>query len=440
MEARARVPIWFVAANMLLVLVAFTAGIALGGRRQPSLPEPQATALGLVHQEIVRSHVEPQDPQVLLDRAIAGMVKGLDPYSEYVPPQAVSAFEEDTTGSYQGIGMVPMPGEVLVVRFPMPGGPAERAGLLPGDLILKVDGKAVAAPDAIKLLRGPSGSQVVITIRRGSDEREVTVERGDVQKRSVKWARLLDAGEGLGYLYITDFHRDTAGEFARAVAALQALRPEGLRGLIIDLRFNGGGLLNECVELCRQLIPEGNIVSTKRRGSEVERYDARREACTLPDLPLVVLVNGHSASASEVMAGALQDHKRAAIVGVRTYGKGYVNTIYSWKNLPFRLKLTTAHYYTPSGRNIERPHGTKRPAPDEGGIIPDTAVDMDDKAAEDIYRHLYETEVPERYRAAVAAVADELGVTLPDLRGPDQDPQLAAALTELRGRLTGNGR
>ena len=106
MEARARVPVWFVAANMLLVLAAFTAGIALGGRRQPALPEPQATALGLVHQEIVRSHVEPQDPQALLDRAIAGMVKGLDPYSEYVPPHAVSAFEEDTTGSYQGIGMV----------------------------------------------------------------------------------------------------------------------------------------------------------------------------------------------------------------------------------------------------------------------------------------------------------------------------------------------
>ncbi len=450
MQPQARLPVWFLVANMLLVLAAFLAGALLTGARGGSLPDAQATALRLVYDAVQKHHVEAQDPALLAERAIAGMVRGLDPYSQYIPPQHVKGFEEDTTGTYEGIGVLTstMAEGGIVVRYPFPQGPAEKAGLTVGDRIVAVDGTALAGLGAAERsrvigerLRGPAGSDVTVTIaRQGREPFPVTVTRGPVQKPSVKWARLLDPAAGVGCLHVEDFHRDTAREFAAAVADLQA-QGDGLRALIVDLRGNGGGLLDECLGLARQLVPSGNIVSMKRRGSEVvERHDAIPGQCTLPDLPLVLLVNGHSASASEVLAGALQDHGRAVVVGERTFGKGFVNTIYTWQGLPFRLKLTTAHYYTPNGRNIERPHGRAAAgAPDEGGILPDLPVATDAELRERIELALRDHEVPARYRAASAALARELGLTEAAPLGPDQDPQLDAALAEARRRAGPTG-
>lgn len=445
-----RVPIWFLLANMLLVLVAFYVGVQLGGRRLPRLPEPQNSALHLVHRAIVTSHVDPHDPAALLDAAIAAMAK-VDEYSRYVPPSEVGRFEEDTTGTYEGIGvLVSMPREEIVVRFPFPNGPAERAGMMVGDRILAVDGARLdevpreqRSRMANQHLRGPAGSAVRILVARADrDAFEITVRRGPVQKASIKWVRLLDAAEGLGYLYLTDFHRDTAAEFAAAVTQLQQQTPGGLRGLVLDLRFNGGGLLEECLALCRALLPAGNIVTTKRRDSEVvQSFDAIPEQCRFPDLPLVLLQNQHSASASEVLAGALQDHRRASVVGVRSYGKGTVNTIFRWEELDFRLKLTTAHYYTPNGRNIEKRHRRQGDGDGDGqgGIEPDVAVAVDEALQRRLLERLLDHEVPERYRDAVAELSTALGLELPEQLGPEQDPQLAAALTELRRRLRESG-
>jgi carboxyl-terminal processing protease len=450
MQQPARVvPIWFLVANWVLLVAAFATGLWIGSRDRSNFPEPEATALRLVHKTILESHVEAHDPAELLDRALAGMVK-LDPYSEYVPPRKVKEYDEGTTGVYEGIGvLLAQTADAAYVRFPFPGGPAEKAGLLPADRILAVDGQLLAGltvdqrTDLNSRVRGPAGSHLMLSVeRRGQAPFDVAVERGPVQKTSVKWVRLLDADKQLGYLWISDFQNQTANEVRAALAALAQAAGGRLSGLVLDLRYDGGGLLEECVAVARMFVASGNIVTTKQRGDIVDReksFDAVAAQCTHPDLPLVVLVNGRTASASEVLTGALQDHHRAAVVGTRSYGKGYVNTVYSWKNLDFRLKLTTAYYYTPSGRNIEHRetvdgNGQKV---SQGGITPEREVKVDQAQFDAVYLHLREPETPAQYRPAVVALLQELGLQLVEPLAAAADPQLAAALDELRLRLPG---
>ncbi len=445
MSEPARVPIWALVVTPMAMLASFLLGLLFA--RPPALPEPQGTALRLVHREILASYVDEVDGTKLLDRAIAAMA-ALDDYSEYVPPSDVATFVEDTTGTYDGIGMLPhVATDGLFVRVAVADGPADRAGLEPGDRILAIDGVTIddLGPDErLRIghdrLRGPSGSKVTLLVQRGDGQRTIVVERGPVQKSSVKWAQFLAADEGLAYVHLADFHPGCSKGIERALADLAAA-PSGLRGLVLDLRFDGGGNLDECLALARLFLAKGNIVTLRRRGTEVvESHDATGQ-CPYPTLPLVLLVNGSSASASEVLAGALQDHSRAAIVGTETYGKGYVNTVFQWKDLDFRLKLTTATYFTPNGRNLERDRrrrssGARGDAVlPPGGITPDRVVALDDKVEAVVRAALADTPFAEHHRTVLTAWSKTRGLRLPGNLPSAEDPQLAAAVATLRERL-----
>ena len=221
-------------------------------------------------------------------------------------------------------------------------------------------------------------------------------------------------------------------EFDAAVRKLTAAAGGELSGLIVDLRYNPGGLLSEAIELSNRFLTDELIVSTKRRGSRVvESHSAEPDKSTLPDLPLVLILNRRSASASEVTAGALQDHDRTRIVGERSYGKGVVQSIYQWENMDFRLKMTTSHYYTPKGRNIEKSMRRDDDGEAEGGLEPDRQERVDDELFKKLHRQLLRNQTPARYRERASALAEELGIEIDSLPDPADDPQLAAALEEI---------
>ena len=446
-----RVPFWFLIANGAIVFVAFVLGILLG-RRTP-LPDPQGTALHLVFQEIEKSYVDRIDGKELLDKAIASMAR-LDDYSRYVPQNEVARFVEETTGTYDGIGVVlQLAEDGVFVRFPIEGGPGDRAGLLPGDRIVAVDGQSIDTLGAEQRsrvseerLRGPSGSVVRITVARdGASETTLEVERAAVQRRSVKWSHWIDREQAIAYAHIADFHVGAAQALRQDLDALVATEGRPMRGLVIDLRFDLGGNLDEAVSIARMFVREGNLVSMRRRDAEVvERFDADPTQCTYGDLALVLLVNESSASASEVVAGALQDHRRASVVGEPTYGKGVVNTIYQWKDQPFRLKLTTARYYTPNGRNLDR--GLRRDSAPQtaengnspnsaGGVGPDRLAALDGAAEETVRAALAEFPAPEHHLQRLTAWSKVRQMRVPGPLSLSEDPQLAAALEEIRARL-----
>ncbi|MGE3171758.1 MAG: S41 family peptidase [Planctomycetota bacterium] len=453
MTHTARLPLWFLVANMLVVLGAFALGLRLA-RRSP-LPEPQATAMRAVFQTVLDSYIDRLDPNELGDRAIAAVAK-LDDYSEYVPPSEIGHFDEQSTGTYEGIGANTVhlgdPPRAYI-WVPLQDGPADRAGLQPGDRIDAIDG--APADDLERLterLRGPAGSTVAIDVARAGEPLHFTLERASVTRSSVKWAQRLGADGDLGYVYLSDFHPGCADDLERAI---QGLLQAPLRGLVLDLRFDGGGNFDECLDIARMFLREGTIVTLRRRGDEVvERYEADPARCAFPDLPLVLLMNRHSASASEVLAGALQDHDRAAVVGVPTYGKGHVNSVFQWKGLDIRLKLTTASYYTPNGRSLDRGrHRRERQAANghadgptngptngpaggdaEGGIHPDLEVALDAERSARVQAALAELEVPAQHRDAVRAFAAAHELRPPGIEPPERDPQLAAALALLAER------
>lgn len=440
MQQQPRLPLWFLLVNWALIAAAFALGATLGGRRGPDLPEPQRSALELVYHEVLESHIEPPDEHELLERAIAGMVDGLDKYSRYVPPAEVAAYDEHNTGLYEGIGAtIQTRGDIVFVQFPLAGGPAEHSGLLPGDRLVAVDGTPLDTPERraeiVQLVRGPAGTTVRLAIERDGQVRDVAVERGDVQQPCVRWVHFADPEAGLGYLQLTDFHPTAAQQVLAAIERLERERP--LRGLIFDLRRDGGGSLDECLTIARTFLPSGIIATQLRRApAPTIVYEAEPTLCRYPDLPLVLLVDEGSASASEVLSGALQDHGRAVVVGRRTLGKGYVNTVYTWQHHAFRLKLTTGSYRTPSGRNIERNQATHATPADQqnGGIVPDVDVPVDQATRAAIQAHLAGAEPAERYREAAAAVSRQYGVLVPEPPRAETDPQFAGALTALRER------
>lgn len=453
MDQPARLPWWFLVANASLTAAALWLGIKIGERLAfPSglageLPRAQLDALAIVHREILRSHVDPQQREALLESAIEGMVRTLDPYSRYVPPADAAAYEEQNTGAYVGIGAdFRTFGDDVVLFFPLAGGPAERAGLQPGDVLLAVDGVALSEPGMrdgyVARVRGEAGVTVTLRLRRGDRELDVAIERGEVHRPCVAWAHRLPGEDALGYLLLTDFQPDAAEE---ALAAIDGLLREGpLRGLVVDLRGNGGGSLLACVDLANAFVPDGLIVSQTRRDSEVvERFEAKPARCRFPSLPVVVLVDTESASASEVFAGALQDRGRAVVVGERTHGKGCVNTIYAWQDRDFRLKLTTGRYRTPNGRDIERrlrragaDDETAAATAEAGGIAPDVAAVLPPAQQQAARAALRAPEPPAAHRDASARLAQQRGLRSPTPPRAADDAQLAAAVAALRARAT----
>lgn len=306
-----------------------------------------------VFERIKKAYVEPVDDAKLLEDAVRGMLAGLDPHSTYLEPEAFTELQSHTSGEFGGLGIeVGMEDGFVRVITPIDDTPAQRAGIKAGDLIIKLGESPVQGMDlndAVKLMRGKPGSELILTIVRDGEDKplEITVVRDVIRVASVK-QRLL--GEDIGYLRITQFQVNTGKDLERALDKLK--QQAELKGLVLDLRNNPGGVLRAAVEVSDAFLDQGLIVYTQGRLPNSElRYSATSRNLS-NDLPLVVLINQGSASASEIVAGALQDQERAIIMGVDSFGKGSVQTI-----LPLAkdraVKLTTARYYTPSGRSIQ---------------------------------------------------------------------------------------
>ena len=329
------------------------------------LPWQEASLFAEVYERIKRDYVDEVDDHALMEKAVRGMVAALDPHSAYLDSEEFDEIRLSTMGSYPGVGIevVAEDGVVRVLR-PIEGSPAQQAGLLPGDEIVRIDDADIGADlaGAIARMRGASGSLVTLTVRRESTPGVIqfALRRAQVEVHSVAQQSL---EPGYGYLRISSFSETTAQDVNRAILRLKRDNPGGLKGLVLDLRNNPGGVLEAGVAVADDFLDSGVIVTADGRTPEARfRMDAT-PGDLIDGAPLVVLVNGGSASASEIVAGALKDHGRALLVGRRTYGKGSVQTV-----MPLAhggaVKLTTSRYFTPSGASI---HGK--------GIVPDVVED-----------------------------------------------------------------
>ncbi|HZF96878.1 MAG TPA: S41 family peptidase [Pseudoxanthomonas sp.] len=335
----------------------------------PSKPEATPTRVPIeeirryvaVFNAVRDAYVEPVEDRALMQSAIRGLLLGLDPHSTYFDSKDAAAFDEQATGAYAGIGveLQQQPDNTLRVIAPIDDTPAARAGIRAGDVIIAVDGKPIGGADAMEPLRGKPGTTLVLTLVREGVAKpfDVSLTRETIRVASVR-SRMLEPG--YGYVRISTFQADTGADFQNQLDKLQAKGP--LRGLVLDLRSNPGGLLLSAVQVADELLEKGNIVSTRGRIAVSDsRFDAT-PGDRLGGAPVVVLVDAGSASASEVLAGALRDNRRARIVGSRTFGKASVQTVLPLDNGD-SVKLTTARYYTPSGRSIQA-----------SGIVPDTLL------------------------------------------------------------------
>jgi len=350
----------------LLVSTTLRADPALDAQAQSQgVPVTELRVFAEVMERIRGAYIEDIDDRTLLESAIRGMLYELDPHSSYLTPSEFDDLQVSTTGEFGGLGIeVTMENGFVKVVTPIDDTPASRAGLRAGDLILKIDDtfvKGLALEDAIKLLRGEIGSEVVLSIlSQGTEKpRMVTLKRDRIRIQSVR-SQMLEPG--FGYLRVTQFQSHSGRDSEKALRKLVA---EGsLKGLVLDLRNNPGGVLSAAVQISDLFLNDGLIVYTQGRDETTRINYAATDGDLLDGLPLIVLVNGGSASASEIVAGALQDHGRAIVIGQRSFGKGSVQTI-----LPLHgdraLKLTTARYYTPKGRSIQAE-----------GIVPDIATEI----------------------------------------------------------------
>lgn len=331
-----------------------------------ALPLDELRTLSEVFGKVKADYVEEVDDKELLENAIRGMLSGLDPHSAYLDQEEFKELQVGTTGQFGGLGIeVSMEDGFVKVVSPIDDTPAQRAGVMAGDLIIRLDDtpvKGMSLNDAVKIMRGEPGTAIVLTIVREGEEKPLTISitRDIIRVKSVK-SRILE--NGFGYVRITSFQTETGDQVSKAVSVLRKESGGTLNGLVLDLRNNPGGVLGAAVAVSNAFLRKGKIVYTEGRADDAELdYDAT-PGDILDGAPMVVLVNGGSASASEIVAGALQDHKRAVLMGSETFGKGSVQTIFPMTNNT-AVKITTARYFTPSGRSIQAE-----------GIVPDIKVE-----------------------------------------------------------------
>jgi carboxyl-terminal processing protease len=374
------------------------------------------------------NYVHPVDDSQLVTSAIEGMVSGLDPHSSYMDAKAFADMQIQTRGQFGGLGIeVTMEDGLVKVISPIDDTPAARAGIKTGDFIAAIDGtpiQGMALNDAIEKMRGAEGTKVTLTILRTGAKKpfDVTLTRAIVQVDTVKFHREGD----IGYIRLSAFNEETNSGVERAVRELKRQIGPGLKGYVIDLRNDPGGLLDQAIAVSDDFLNSGEIVSTRgRHADDTERYDAK--AGDLSDgKPVVVLINAGTASASEIVAGALQDNKRAQIVGLTSFGKGSVQTIIPLGGGGGALRLTTARYYTPSGHSIQAT-----------GIVPDIAVaQADDDANASKLEHVSEAELPGHLNPEGEAKKAGVSVIRPAPGKKYDDFQLAYALDLLRGKMT----
>ncbi len=311
---------------------------------------------------IKKSYVEEVNTEDLITGAIEGMLNSLDPYSAYLSPDMYREFEVETKGSFGGLGIeIAIKDGILTVIAPIEDTPAYRAGIKAGDKILKINGeltKGLSLMECVKRLRGPKGTEVTITIVREGfvQPKDITIMRDIIKIQSVKFRTL---EKGYGYLRLLQFQEKTSEDVAAALDALKQANPEGINGLVLDLRNNPGGLLDQAVKVTDFFLDHGVIVTIRGREEKGKEDDGEKTTFmahkegTVPSWPMVVLVNEGSASASEIVAGALQDYGRAVILGTKTFGKGSVQNIIGPLEDGSGIRLTTARYYSPNGRPIQ---------------------------------------------------------------------------------------
>lgn len=308
-----------------------------------------------VFAKVKNDYIESIDDRQLIENAIRGMLEGLDPHSTYLDKEDYKDLQEGTTGEFGGLGIeVGMEDGFVKVISPIDNTPASRAGIMAGDLIIRLDDKSVKGMglnDVVNLIRGKPGSDIELTIVRESEEKPLTftLTRDVITVKSVR-GKILEPG--FGYVRISNFQSHTAEDLRKAIEKLKQNNKEKLVGLILDLRNNPGGILNAAVGVSDLFLDNGLIVYTEGRIKDSKLKFTAKPSDILRNAPIIVLVNGGSASASEIVAGALQDHERAIIMGEQTFGKGSVQTILPM-NDGAALKLTTARYHTPSGRSIQ---------------------------------------------------------------------------------------
>ncbi len=319
------------------------------------------TLFGEVFEKVRADYVAPVKDRDLVDNALNGMVSSLDPHSSYMDAKQFKDMQITTKGAFGGLGLEVTADKdtgVVKVISPIDDTPAARAGMKAGDLILSLDGKSVEGlplNDAVDMMRGAPGSTITLSVKREHIDKplDVTMTREAIHMQVVKSALYGD----IGYIRLSSFNEESDPKLRAAIDKLKDQSHNTLKGLVFDLRNNPGGLLDQAVDICEDFIPDGEIVSTRARHPEdSQRWDAKGTDLTA-GLPMVVLINGGSASASEIVAGALQDHRRAIIVGARSFGKGSVQTVIPMGNdgtgRDGAIRLTTARYYTPSGRSIQ---------------------------------------------------------------------------------------
>ncbi len=342
-------------------------------------------------QEIDRQYVKEVDRRELVEAAIRGMLSELDPYSNYIDPKHLEQFTEAISQEFGGVGIRvnwDKDQRAIEVLSPLPGSPAYDAGILSGDRVVEIDGKLVAdftegreLEEAIKLLRGKEGEPVTVGIKHINAEKveQIKLVRDIIQLDTVmgysykddgSWNFMLNDEKKIGYLRLTHFTNRSTAEIR---AAMKELKKADLQGLILDLRNNPGGLLQAAVDISDMFIEEGEIVSTKGRNTLPRTWAAKRFG-TFTGFPMAILINNYSASASEIVSACLQDHNRAIVIGQRSWGKGSVQNVIDLEGGESALKLTTASYHRPSGKNIHRFPNSKET--DEWGVVPNDGYDV----------------------------------------------------------------
>ncbi len=421
------------------VLLAFP----LAGITASSETYRQLDLFGNVFERVHTDYVTEVEDAPLIESAINGMLQSLDPHSSYLNPDTFRDVQVQTRGEFGGLGIeVTMEGGVVKVVAPIDDTPAARAGIESGDLITYLDDEPVMGltlDQAVDKMRGPVNTQLRLTVvREGEDAPlDITITRDIIKVQSVRWSTEGD----IGYIRISTFNEQTESGLERALIDLFNELDDDMTGFVLDLRNNPGGLLDQAVAVADSFLDKGEIVSTRGRNNrDTQRYQSR-PGDLAKDMPIIVLINGGSASASEIVAGALQDHRRAVVLGKRSFGKGSVQTI-----IPLSgggegaLKLTTAKYYTPSGRSIQAK-----------GIEPDFIVEMDSKDEEerpelhseaDLRNHLAPEKNATKEQTAEATSKEDVPDEILELEMPlddeVEDYQLERALQILRG-LAQNG-
>jgi carboxyl-terminal processing protease len=401
-------------------------------------------------------YVDPVDDDQLLIAAMNGMTSKLDEHSEYIPIQDYESFQDSINQEFAGIGIFveqPEAGAPVRVVTPLVGSPALKAGVRPGDLIIRVDGEDVSDMDLAEVsqrLKGPIETVVSLLVRREEGDIALSVTRdtiplpsviGDHRDEDDRWVYRLADDPTIAYVRLTSFGEKTVDELAEVLVALN----NDFRGLVLDLRGNGGGLLQAAADVSDMFLDRGIIVSTRIRGGKAEdQYSAKPGTLVDPGKPIAILINGNSASASEIVAACLQDHDRAVVVGTRSYGKGTVQNILPLQYGRSALRLTVARYYRPNGENIHRSKDATEE--DQWGVSPDEgmAVELDEETLERLAQRWREASYPAM--ASVSTRGDDgnqptEGQPAADPGEASQepelslDPQLLQAVEYLRGRI-----